>query len=451
MSSQNIGVPNTPEAWAESLDIWRVNRAKGQWLIRPPGAECLELNLGDLRLLCRLEGIAAKQPESGLSDFEKLRCHVVKTRSVDCVVDKLAGWSAGLHSFNGSRIYVKRGPILMEPSAGEWPAIRALVEGVLGDRATYLYCWLKVAVEALRLGVVNRAGQLLIIIGPRASGKSRIQHWIITPLLGGESADPSSYMIGDTDFNEELFGAVHLLMEDPSLRDDAEAKTRFAARVKELTVNDQRRLHPKGSKAVSLAPLWRPTLSLNDDEMGVLPFISDSLEDKLIVLKGRHYDTPTGSGSDAERSAWAKQIRSELPAFLAWLLSFEIPESLRCKRFGVRHFIDDEIANELHDQSPDARVLECIDMELWHEAHGGRRVWEGTSTVLSHALHHPSAECHREARSLFRGPAQLGKILQRLAKKKPDRVQDRRRGKARLYRIVPEDWRDEAAVDRATD
>lgn len=439
-------VPSTPgqfepAAWAKQLDLWRLNRAKGAWLIRPNGGECLEVNTADLRLLSREQGIAAGKPESGLSDFEKLRSEVIKTRSVDCVVDKLAGWRGGFHLFNGSRIYVKRGPLLIASRAGSWETIRALVEGVLRDNAPVFYGWLKIAVEALRDGAI-RPGQLLIIIGPRACGKSRIQHWIVTPLLGGESEDPSSYMIGDTDFNEELFGVVHLLMEDPALRDDAEAKTRFAARMKELTVNDKRRLHPKGSKALSLAPLWRPTLSLNDDETSVLPFVSDSLEDKLIVLRAHAYDPPIGSGSNEERSAWETHIREELPAFLAWLFAYEIPAELRCKRFGVRHFIDPAIAADLHEQSPDARVLECIDAELWHEAHGGPRVWEGNPTELSNVLQHPSSQVSREARSVFRGPSQLGRVLTRLVKSQPDRVRFSRRGSKRTYRVVPEGWRE---------
>lgn len=440
-SADGPGVFN-PQTCAERLDMWKAGGAKGAWLIRPPGGECVEVDKGNLKLISRAHGISMAKPENGpMSEFDRLLYHVLTTRGVECVVDKLAGAREGVREFNGARVYVKRGPRLVSPREGSWEAIRALVEGVLCAQAMVFYGWLKIAVQALRAGVL-RPGQLLILIGPRGSGKSRIQHWIITELLGGKSEDPSGYMIGDTDFNEELFGAVHLLMEDPALREDAEAKTRFAARMKELTVNDKRRLHPKGSKALSFAPLWRPTLSLNDDEIGVLPFVSESLEDKLIILKAHHYEPPLGSGSNEERAAWEKQIHDELPAFLAWLLALEIPAELRDQRFGVRYYIAPEISAELHDLSPDARVLEALDLELWADEHGGRTPWTGNPTELCRILHHASSLCSHEARSLFRGPSPLGKILRRLTKTRPERVSFSRTGAKRAYCIAPEEWRE---------
>jgi hypothetical protein len=123
-------------------------------------------------------------------------------------------------------------------------------------------------------------------------------------------------------------------------------------------------------------------------------------------------------------------------------LALEIPSGLRDSRFGVRYFIAPEIAAELHELSPDARVLECIDAELFLERHGGARVWEGNPTELCTVLQGDASECKREARSLFRGPSQLGKMLRRLTKTRPERVSFSRRGTKRLYRVVPDGWRD---------
>ena len=57
----------------------------------------------------------------------------------------------------------------------------------------------------------------------RDSGKSRLQN-LITPLLGGRVANPYHYMTGKSNFNSELFGAEHLMIEDEP------ASTRIEAR-----------------------------------------------------------------------------------------------------------------------------------------------------------------------------------------------------------------------------
>ena len=134
-------------------------------------------------------------------------------------LNSIAGYPAGIHTFAGAgtRLPVKTGPRLIDIKEGEWGTVRQLVEGKLGPKQSpFFHGWAKIALEALFAGPGNfRPGQCCIFAGPRDSGKSRLQHQIVTGLLGGRSADPGPYLFARTDFNGDICASEHLMMEDP--------------------------------------------------------------------------------------------------------------------------------------------------------------------------------------------------------------------------------------------
>ena len=87
------------------------------------------------------------------------------------------------------------------------------------------------------------------------------------------AAKPYLYMTGKTTFNADLFGAEHLMVEDEAESIDIRARRYFGAKIKEIAVNVDQHCHGKGKTALTLTPVWRMTLSLNDEpeRMQVLP------------------------------------------------------------------------------------------------------------------------------------------------------------------------------------
>lgn len=443
-----------PESVAEELRLFWEEGAGEKFLLElEPGvwSEWGERKvLKQMRLLeTRLIALKARENER-LSEADRVLMHVMRNRRVSLSMPALAGYSAGLHDLWGDRVVVRSSPRLVSPEAGEWPVIGELIEGLLGaDQAVFFHGWLKVAVEALyRGGPENfRPGQCCVFAGPANSGKSRLQHQIVTGLLGGRSADPGSYMFGRTDFNSEMFWAEHLLIEDPVSSTLTKDRVFFGEMIKGLVVNDTHRLHRKREDAMTVAPFWRLTISINDDpdKMRVLPLLTPDMKDKVMLFHVHRNPLPMPTESLAERAAFRAAIEAELPAYAAWLLDeFEIPADLRSTRFGVKEWQDPGLAVELFDDTPAAELLMLIDaavfstamsdkVKLWEldeelnsaaEGPTKGQVWRGKALDLERLLLGvESAGCsvEREAKKLF-GHNKCDRLLGRLREDQPGRV-----------------------------
>jgi hypothetical protein len=190
---------------------------------------------------------------------------------------------------------------LIKPKAGEWPCLEKFLATLLGGgepgQLPFFYGWAKTAVEALQSGV-HCPGQALVLRGPRGCGKALLQN-LLTEILGGQVARPFQYMIGATPFNGELFHAVHQMIEDEVSSRDMRGRRHFGTMVKNMTVNEVQRCHMKHVQALSLRPLWRVTVSLNDqpEDLQVLPPFDGSLEDKFILLAQSQQGRSSGSAN----------------------------------------------------------------------------------------------------------------------------------------------------------
>ncbi len=103
---------------------------------------------------------------------------------------------------------------------------------------------------------------------------------------------------------------------------------------------------------------------MNDDPeaIRVLPPLDDHVADKIIILRASKKEMPMPTRTLGEQEAFRKKIVEELPAFLFWLLKeFEVPESLRDPRYGVKAFHHPYISEILSEQTPEARIWEIIE------------------------------------------------------------------------------------------
>ncbi|MSU62657.1 MAG: hypothetical protein EXS31_09705 [Pedosphaera sp.] len=443
MSAPSNFLPPFPAYFEPETGKYWIQDSSGRWI---------KIDLTSLRLHLKKAGFSTnRRDDDPLSsiDAEILRIQVEANLAY---AGPLAGFRAGVHLICENRVLVTTSPTLIEPKSGEWLVLSQFLlnlltsEGV--DQRPYFFGWCKVAFEALRLGI-RRPGQALAFAGPRGCGKSLLQNFI-TILFGGRVAKPYRYMIGSTNFNGELLGTEHLMIEDESASTDMRSRRHFGSRIKDVTVNQVQSCHPKNRQAISLTPFWRLTISVNDESenLMVLPPIDESLEDKIILFKAYKLPLPLPTGTDAERERFWETLIGELPAFLHFLVNYQIPEELKSERFGVTHFHHPELLRELGLLSPENRLLALIDGEIsfrqencvsFNEDSGSNepRTWVGTAEKLEGRLcAHDSTNSH-QARLLLSWTNACGTYLGRLARSRPDRVSERRTNSARLWEIQP--------------
>jgi hypothetical protein len=327
-----------------------------------------------------------------------------------------------------------------------------LVDGAY-DQRPCVYAWLKLAYEALRAGQ-RRPGPVMGIAGPRNSGKSLLQN-LITEILGGRVAKPYRYMSGHTDFNGELFGAEHLMVEDEAPSTDLRSRRALGAHIKAFTVNETQSCHVKNRQALTLSPFWRLSISVNDEpeNLMILPPISDSehdsLGDKIILLRANLATMPMPTETLEQYKAFWQTLMSELPGFLHFLLNWELPTEIRHPRYGMKTWHHPELLLALDALAPETRLLSLIDEVLFtdHKYESAcliarskaKESWQGSAEELERLLReHPSFGF--EAQKLFNWPTACGTYLGRLAKKYPSRVEPDRSSDARrwiLHRAGP--------------
>jgi hypothetical protein len=114
------------------------------------------------------------------------------------------------------------------------------------DQRPYVYGWLKVAPKASECWkMAARAGAA--IAAERDCGKSLVQRYSLS--LGGRAAKPYRYMSGATEFNSDLFGAEHLMVEDEVPSTDIRTRRIFGARIKDFMANELQSCHAKQRQA----------------------------------------------------------------------------------------------------------------------------------------------------------------------------------------------------------
>jgi len=360
----------------------------------------------------------SKKLEGGEANCEADEC-LMKIQGGQNVayVGSLAGYDAGIYEMAGNLVLVTNGPKLIEPKTGEWPVLARLFEGMFVDgeldQRPYFYAWLKTALSSFR-NHHWRASQLLALAGEAGSGKSLTQN-LITELFGGRSRKPYLVMTGETTFNSQLFGGEHLILEDESASVDIRSRMHFASNIKSLLANRDQGCHAKHQEAVTLRPIWRMTLSLNDEpeRLMVLPPLTSDVRDKIIVLKVNKNPMPMTTDTPELMECFWNTLVSELPAFMHFLENWTIPAEIADSRYGVRAFQHLEIVEKLDETTPENRLLEMIDGDIFPGRYN-REPWTGTAAELSRRLQREGSNCCDEARRMFNWGGACGSYLGRL-------------------------------------
>jgi hypothetical protein len=378
--------------------------------------------------------------DQGNAPAERAQLWLIQSRAV-AYAGLLAGYRAGSHEVDGGRILVTDSPRLVEPKPGQCATIRRLIETMLADaahpQADYFYLWASESFAAYwqRMGTPApwpfRFCPALALFGPRQCGKSSLIELVLAPLFGGRKADPMNFLREPT-FNKDLFAASLLVLDDKGASASLTERRQRGEGIKDLIWKPEQRMEGKGADAVMLRPFWRLVIAGNDDDtaLQVCPALSDSLKDKLLILRAQPAEgLPT---THEENDAWAAAIRAELPAFAAFLLGWRPPAGLALdQRTRVANFWHPELAALLRDMQPEMRLLELIDGSGLIDADGG--LWEGTASQFERALRSKGGESSLDR--LFTTSTSSGRMLSELARMSPDRVKKTDRDGVSHYRI----------------
>jgi hypothetical protein len=413
------------------------DRARKENLILDDKGDWYSINETQLRRQCKVRGMEVKGTElEPISAFDHFLVGLQNNRGIH-YAGPLAGHGKGWRMVNGVPILVTASPLFIEPVKGDWPILRQLLTGMFEEsnhrQLAFFFGWMKVSLEALTESA-RKPGQVLVLAGQPESGKSLLQS-IITWCLGGRECKPYGFMTGTTDFNSDLFGSEHLRLDDEQASTDMRARRALGARIKGLLFGHPQRLHAKHRDAITLDPIWRMTISLNEEpeSMQVLPPLDESLEDKLIILRVNKRPMPMPTGTTEESEAFGNTIRSELPAFVHYLThEHKIETHLRNERCGIRHWHHPDLLMAIKELSAQSRLLALVDMEM-----NVSPFWQGTADELERVLKGATSDVKTEASRLLCWNNACGTFLGRLAKDEPGRVEKVRSANSREWRIWP--------------
>ncbi len=442
--------PFDPLAICEKIGLWWLDGSGAYFLQDGEGKALRYLEMGSAEVRRHLKSLCLKSAPSSesaepidrsMSEIDRVLHSTNLHRSVDAAAS-VAGNRAGVYQKQGGRLLVRTSPRLIEAQEGSCVQIEKFICKLLGLKGSLHFCyWLKVAYEALIAGDIL-PGQCLIICGPPGCGKSFLQHQIITPILASRAADPKSYFFGRTDFNSEIVGAEHLLIEEVPSSNHHEDRNNFGEKIKEVVANDLMRLHKKNRDAISVQPFHRISITINDhpEKMKVLPPLTGDFTEKIIMLQAgdaRDFFKAFDSFPNPRRAV-QEAIDSELPAFCHWLLNLDIPDEMKSRRYGVISHVPDELAAILFDQEPESQLLLLIDKELFAQGspnHG--QEWSGDAEDLQQFLTAEERPSRKSAIKLLNYSSACGQLLGKLRSKYPNRFRQHRTSTRRLWMIAP--------------
>lgn len=221
-------------------------------------------------------------------------------------------------------------------------------------------------------------GHMIFIVGGVESGKTLLSLRIIGALLGG-TADASDYVVRGSEFNKNLAEKGHWAIDDGQVAIDTRTHTKFTEMVKKLAANPIMNYRKMYSDSMNNEWSGRLVITLNDDSssLGIIPDLSMSIEDKIMVFKAK------GGIKFPPSHVLEPMIVAELPFFARWILEWKAPEHIMIGgRFGVQSYIDDTLRAEAAHSGQTGDLIELV--EMWikrcrpQDKHG--KLWHGRAS-----------------------------------------------------------------------
>ena len=398
------------------------------------GGRFLTLGKQELKLHLHAAGMVEKEwydaEEGRLDAFNWILWNSHRKHMID-YSGPLAGHRAGLFKDGSGRQY-----LVTSEAAGAWDKMpkkvkpkffKAFLEELLGEHDQWLHLchWLAIGLRSMRRGDF-RPGQVCVFAGEAQCGKSLLQA-IITEIFGGRAASPFLYMMGKTNWNDDLAGSEHWMIEDPGTTTDIRTRREFGAKLKEATVNRDISINARHKSSMQL-PIWRRvTISVNSEpeNLAVVPPMDASIQDKVFLFFCdratkclNQFRSPEG---DIDRQSTWDAVRAEIPTIRAWLLNTfkEVPTAFKDDRFGIRAWHHPDLMAELSNLSAESRLLALMDDVLFKNI----EIYTGKAMDIEKALR--GSDFAFEAEKILKYNSACGTYLARLQKSYPDRFSKR--------------------------
>lgn len=405
-------------------NVYYDHRARGYWRSDGSG-KWISINEDMARKFLATQGYSNKINDNVVSDADQCLLDIQSGQNID-FAGELAGYMAGHYTINGSKVLVTRSPTLITPSPGNWPLMEHILNGMFNgsegrDQLNYFLSWLQRAIRSYYQHTWTQS-QVVAMAGPVGCGKSLLQ-LLLTKMFGGRSASVHQYMTGRTNFNSELFRAEHLMIEDDREQHDYAGRKELGSHIKQIAVNQYHACYGKHKEALSLSPIWRMSISLNDepDRLQVLPPIEEDIEDKIMLFKIQKQIMPMPTATHEERIAFEAALINELPALINYLMhEWVIPQDIQDQRYGVRAFHHPEILHGLDSISPEQALLDLIDQAFSYGIDHAT-----AATIHTQLIRHCESSIQRQAASLLKNTRLTGSWLTALSKRDNPRVTKR--------------------------
>ena len=207
-------------------------------------------------------------------------------------------------------------------------------------------------------------GQGVFLCGPGGNGKTLLCLRIVGGLCNDRFSTPIDYFYGETQFNDEIFEAPYIAINDEDAPKNESARNKYAAKMKAWTVNPTHTYHPKFCRRLQVEWFGRILATLNDDaaSVGILPEVNANTREKMSFFASQPFPFPW------PRESAGSAVKRELPKFARWLLDYyKCPSDILNDdpRTGVNSFYDPVILGLGTQQNPAFNLVELL------------RVWAG--------------------------------------------------------------------------
>lgn len=361
-----------------------------------------------------------------------------------------AGYRAGIHEIGGTKCLTLKQLSILRPQKGPWDTIRRFLTHLFGGQDgapdghrqfERFLTWCSVLLRVVhgiyhgnkRLPKAQSTFLVLMLIGPSQMGKSFTINHILSPMLGGVTANPFQHMAGETAFNADTATPILQVCDDARSANSHEQRKQRAQWLKEACTGGPVRIHGKGRDAVSIPLLWAHVYSMNDgeDSITAAPALIEGMLERLLVLRTTDVLWPGFANNHlpGKREQLEEAIHGELAAFVHHLLYEFIPaEDLLGSSFGCKDFIHPEIKGRLDALTPEARLRDALVGRVLD------RDFEGSANSLLGLMQTHLAEFERA--HFPTSPYTLGRSLSKLCRMYPDEFTDAgKSGDVAVYHI----------------
>lgn len=328
-----------------------------------------------------------------LSEVDQVLHHLEMNRRVEGALpfphrpEQVVTWQ-GLHYLNTATAR------LAQPAPPGSPAEWALDFPFLSQYLTTLFvddrnltvflAWLKVWYMSCIEGEPRR-GQAMFIVGPPGTGKSFLSLEVLSSIFGGY-ADARMHFVEGSRFNSSMFDKALWALDDSTILGDRRMHQKFSGLVKACVANPSMPYEKKFGYSGAAPFTGRFVCTLNDDpvSLGILPDTDQSLLDKVFLCRTGDREAEVFESTTRNHEV----VVSELPAFLRWLVDWEIPDWIESdKRFGVKSWHDFKVLEEAASVAESITTMQVVEMFIrgFTPSKPGD-AWVGNATELLGAM-----------------------------------------------------------------